>query len=73
MQGSRNQSRRRKPCDPRINRISTKSITWMVEEFKCVPSVFVPQESAGDTSEDEEGSKYPESRIKVGAESDWSG
>ena len=41
----------------------------LVGKFKCVPSVFVPQESTGDTSEDEESPKHTESRVKLGVQS----
>jgi len=43
----------------------------MVVKFERVPSIFVPQESTGDTSEDEECPKHTESRVELGVQSNW--
>lgn len=42
-------------------------------KFKVVPSVFMPQESTGDTGEDEKCTKYTEPRVELGVQSNRSG
>lgn len=66
MRESRSQSGKRKSCGARTNWISAKS---MMVEFKRVPSIFVPQESAGNAGKDEKSPKYTESGVKLSVES----